>query len=116
MKVVCLASENLIIKSVALLDTNSSEFDIKEFQFNKLNKDQGHYSVDFNTLSKRFQKRISKYLMKTWLVDDDVNFFVLSSSNHKEQQQYSEWLDHMTIFAASTQDYLITPKPPKKKL
>ena len=114
MKVSCLASEYLIIKTITLSHLSSTD----DFDFTGLpapTRTNGVYQVDFKTLGKKLQKAISKYLSKKWSINDDVNFFVLSCSNHKEQQQYINWLDHMSLFTATERDFMLAPTNTKSK-
>lgn len=103
MKITCLASQTLIIKNIAFYTyeglSSSTVADLSD-----ISDPIACYTVDFKALNKKFQKVLSRYIEKAWHIDDDVNFYVLCSSNHKEQQQYLDWLDKIALFTISGSD------------
>mmetsp|Transcript_48149 Transcript_48149/g.111856 ORF Transcript_48149/g.111856 Transcript_48149/m.111856 type:complete len:240 (-) Transcript_48149:77-796(-) len=87
LQITCLANEGLEVLSVAHIN---KEVDIEG---------EVYGGPEFRNLSEELQSAFYEYLADR-KIDDDLGFFVLAYSAHKEQLEYVNWLKQVQDFTA----------------
>lgn len=87
MVISAVASDALTIRNVAYIDGKLKD------------KDDAYDGPSFDDLDEAVQGAFYEYLTER-NIDDDLSFFILASSHHKEQREYENWLEKVQSFTA----------------